>query len=60
MVNGALQFVRRSLDLGGERGDALVQFLDRIGVEVLDGQLGDKIVLAPGKIFVCIHRDADR
>jgi len=55
MINGALHLDAAPFDLGFEQSDALLQFLDRIGVEVLLAELLGKIVLAARKIFICVH-----
>ena len=60
MMNSALHLVATAFDFRFKQRDALLQFLDRIGIEILPAELGDKIVLAPGKIFVCVHCKADR
>ena len=56
MVNGALHSRFCADDLRFEQRDALLAFLDRIGVEVLLAQLSNQIVLATRKIFVGVHR----
>lgn len=50
MVNGAFNPLTNAVNLGLQRRDARVQFVDRQGVEVLAGQFGDKIAGAAGKI----------
>ena len=55
MVNGALHFYAGPRDLGVEQGDALFKLLDRKRIEILAAELSDKIILAPRKIFVCVH-----
>lgn len=54
-MNRALNLCATSLDLGFERGDALVQFLDRKRIEVLPRELEKQVVLATRKIFVGVH-----
>lgn len=55
MVNGAFNPRSAPGDLGLERGDALVEFLDRERVEVLHRELAEQIVLATRKILVGVH-----
>jgi hypothetical protein len=55
VVNGPIYFASASDDLRLQRGDALVQLVDRQGIEVLPRQLGEKVVLATRKIFVGVH-----
>lgn len=50
MVNGAFNPLTRPGNLGLQRRNTRVQFVDRQGVEVLAGKLGDKIAGAAGKI----------
>jgi hypothetical protein len=54
-MNRALNLCTTSLDLGFERGDAFLQLLHRIGVEVLPRELKKQVVLATRKIFVGVH-----
>jgi len=58
MVNGPFSTCTGSLYLGFERGDALVQLLDRQGIEILLRQLAEQVVLAAGEILVEFHRSA--
>jgi len=50
MVNGAFHLLPAACDFRLEQLDALGQFLDRKGVEVLPGELRGVVVLATGKI----------
>ena len=50
MVNGAFHLLSAACDFRFEKLDALGQFLDREGVEVLPGELRGGVVLATGKI----------
>ena len=56
MVNGAFNPCFASSDLRFEQRDALLELLDREGVEVLLAQLDRQIVLTTRKIFVGVHR----
>lgn len=55
MVNGTLYFFFAPHDLGFEQGDALAQFIDRIGVEILFAELGGEVVLATRQVFFGVH-----
>jgi len=55
MVNGAFNPRFASRDLGLEQRDALLQFLDRKGIEVLLAQLSREIVPATRQIFIGVH-----
>lgn len=55
MVNGAFNFCFGSRNFTFERRDALVQFIDRKGIEVLRRKLAEEVVLATRKVFVGVH-----
>ena len=55
MVNGAFALYADASDFGLEQGDPFVELVDRIGIEVLPGQLRHQIVLATRQIFVGVH-----
>ena len=59
MVNGTLNFRPAPLDLRLEQRDPLLELLDRKRIEILLGQLRDKVVLATRKIFVGFHGGAN-
>ena len=50
MVNGAFHLLPAARDFRFEKLDALGQFLDREGIEVLPGELRGGVVLATGKV----------
>jgi hypothetical protein len=63
VVNGVLNLCFAPRDFGLEQFDPFVQFVDRIGVEVLLAQLRREIVVATRQIFVGVHAvnvDPDR
>ncbi len=55
MINGAIHLLPAARDLGLEQLDALGQFLDREGIEVLARELRGGVVMATRKI-VGVHR----
>jgi NADPH:quinone reductase len=55
MVNGAFNLSSNASQLGFQRGDAGVEFLDREGIEILARQRGDGVVGALGQEIVRIH-----
>lgn len=50
-----LNFCTRPRDLGFEKADAVVQFVDRQRVEILLAELFGEVVLAARQVFVCVH-----
>ena len=55
MVNRAIDFLSRPGDLRFEQGDPLVQFVDRQGVEILLGELAQRVVRWPWLDVIDIH-----
>ena len=55
MVNGGFNLLARPADLGLQRGDTAVQFLDRPGVEILARERGQRIVRTLREKFIQIH-----
>lgn len=58
MLNGAFSLSSDARDLGLQRVDPRLQFLDREGIEILTRQRGDGIVGAFGQEIVLIHGDS--
>ena len=56
MVNGTCDSRPAARDFGFQRGDAIVKFLDRKGIEVLQRELSEQIVFATRE-FVGVHRE---
>jgi hypothetical protein len=55
MVNGAVLVPFDPGDFGFERGNALVELRHRQGVEILSGELRQRIIAAARKILIGIH-----
>ena len=54
-----MNFHPASFDLGLEQRDPFLELLHRKRVEILLGELRDKVVLATRKIFVGVHGSAN-